>query len=167
MPKTKGPVPLDSPSSGIMVLGVGDLLTRIADCCRPIQGDAIIGFVTRSRGVSVHKTECMNVLNEDEKERLVPVSWGQKRELYPVRLRIEAIDRVGLLRDVTTKLSEDKINIAWVVTRENDDATVSMELTIHIGSLAELNRVFSRVEGIRGVTSANRVTSSPLRQTTS
>ena len=167
MPKTKGPVPLDSPSSGIMVLGVGDLLTRIADCCRPIQGDPIIGFVTRSRGVSVHKTECMNVLNEDEKERLVPVSWGEKRELYPVRLRIEAIDRVGLLRDVTTKLSEDKINIAWVVTRENDDATVSMELTIHIGSLAELNRVFSRVEGIRGVTSANRVTSSPLRQTTS
>ena len=71
-----------------------------------------------------------------------------------MRLRIEAIDRVGLLRDVTTKLSEDKINIAWVVTRENDDATVSMELTIHIGSLAELNRVFSRVEGIRGVTSA-------------
>ena len=167
MPKTKGPVPLDSPSSGIMVLGVGDLLTRIADCCSPIQGDAIIGFVTRSRGVSVHKTECMNVFNEDEKERLVPVSWGEKRELYPVRLRIEAIDRVGLLRDVTTKLSEDKINIAWVVTRENDDATVSMELTIHIGSLAELNRVFSRVEGIRGVTSANRVTSSPLRQTTS
>ena len=167
MPKTKGPVPLDSPSSGIMVLGVGDLLTRIADCCSPIQGDAIIGFVTRSRGVSVHKTGCMNVFNEDEKERLVPVSWGEKRELYPVRLRIEAIDRVGLLRDVTTKLSEDKINIAWVVTRENDDATVSMELTIHIGSLAELNRVFSRVEGIRGVTSANRVTSSPLRQTTS
>ena len=167
MPKTKGPVPLDSPSSGIMVLGVGDLLTRIADCCSPIQGDAIIGFVTRSRGVSVHKTECMNVFNEDEKERLVPVSWGEKRELYPVRLRIEAIDRVGLLRDVTTKLSEDKINIAWVVTRENEDATVSMELTIHIGSLAELNRVFSRVEGIRGVTSANRVTSSPLRQTTS
>ena len=96
----------------------------------------------------------------------MPVAWGQKQELYPLRIRIEAIDRVGLLRDVTTKLSEDKINIAWVVTRENDDATVSMELTIHVAGLAELNRVFSRVEGIRGVTSVNRVTSSPLRQTT-
>lgn len=165
MPTIRGAVRLDSPASGISVLGVGDLLTRIAQCCSPIQGDAIIGFVTRSRGVSVHKVECINVLNEDEKERLVPVSWGKKRELYPVRIRIEAIDRVGLLRDVSTKLSEDKINIAWVITRENDNATVSMELTIHIAGLPELNRVFSRIEGIRGVTSVNRVTSSPLRQT--
>ena len=147
------------------MLGVGDLLTRIAACCNPIQGDAIIGFVTRSRGVSIHKVECINVLNEDERERLVPVSWGQKQELYPVRVRIEAIDRVGLLRDVSTRLSEDKINIAWVVTRENDNATVSMELTIHIAGLQQLNRVFSRIEGIRGVTSVSRVTSSPLRQT--
>ena len=165
MPKLKGPLPLSSPSSGISVLGVGDLLTNIARCCNPIQGDPIIGFVTRSRGVSVHKVGCINVLNEDEQERLVPVSWGQQRELHPVRIRIEAFDRVGLLRDVTTKVSEDKINIAWVVTRENDDATVSMELTIHIGGLEELNRVFSRIEGIRGVKSVNRVTSSPLRQT--
>ena len=165
MPRFKGGVPLGSPSSGISVLGVGELLTRIATCCSPIQGDPITGFVTRSRGVSVHKAECINVLNEDERERLVPVSWGQKQELYPVRIRIEAIDRVGLLRDVSTKLSEDKINIAWVVTRENDNATVSMELTIHIAGLPELNRVFSRIEGIRGVTSVNRVTSSPLRQT--
>ena len=161
MPPLKGPQRLDSPTSGISVLGVGDLLTRIATCCNPIQGDAIIGFVTRSRGVSVHKVECKNVLNEDEKERLVPVSWGQKQELYPVRVRIEAIDRVGLLRDVSTKLSEDKINIAWVVTRENDNATVSMELTIHIAGLQQLNRVFSRIESVRGVTSVSRVTGSP------
>ena len=161
----KGSQRLDSPTSGITVLGVGDLLTRIAACCNPIQGDAIIGFVTRSRGVSIHKVECINVLNEDERERLVPVSWGEKQELYPVRVRIEAIDRVGLLRDVSTRLSEDKINIAWVVTRENDNATVSMELTIHIAGLQQLNRVFSRIEGVRGVTSVSRVTSSPLRQT--
>ena len=165
MTSIKGPPRLDSPTSGISVLGVGDLLTRIAVCCNPIQGDSIIGFVTRSRGVSIHKIECKNVLNEDEKERLVPVSWGQKQELYPVRVRIESIDRVGLLSDVSTKLSEDKINIAWVTTRENPDATVSMEFTIHIGGLPELNRVFSRIEGIRGVTSASRVTGSPLRQT--
>jgi GTP pyrophosphokinase len=165
MPKLKGSASPSSPSSGISVLGVGDLLTSIARCCSPIQGDPIIGFVTRSRGVSVHKEGCINVLNEDEKERLVPVSWGQKRELYPVRIRIEAMDRVGLLRDVTIKVSDDKINIAWAVTRENDDATVSMEFTIHVKDLEELNRVFSRIEGIRGVTSVSRVTSSPLRQT--
>ena len=165
MPKLRGSTSLSSPSSGISVLGVGDLLTSIARCCNPIQGDPIIGFVTRSRGVSVHKAGCINVLNEDEQERLVPVSWGQKQELYPVRIRIEAMDRVGLLRDVTTKVSDDKINIAWAVTRENDDATVSMEFTIHVKDLEELNRVFSRIEGIRGVISVSRVTSSPLRQT--
>ena len=165
MPKLRGSTSLSSPTSGISVLGVGDLLTSIARCCNPIQGDPIIGFVTRSRGVSVHKAGCINVLNEDEQERLVPVSWGQKQELHPVRIRIEAMDRVGLLRDVTTKVSDDKINIAWAVTRENDDATVSMEFTIHVKDLEELNRVFSRIEGIRGVISVSRVTSSPLRQT--
>ena len=165
MPKLRGSTSLSSPSSGISVLGVGDLLTSIARCCNPIHGDPIIGFVTRSRGVSVHKEGCINVLNEDEQERLVPVSWGQKLELRPVRVRIEAMDRVGLLRDVSTKVSDDKINIAWAVTRENADATVSMEFTIHVKDLEELNRVFSRIEGIRGVTSVSRVTSSPLRQT--
>ena len=166
MPPIKGPPRLDSPTSGISVLGVGGMLTRIATCCNPLPGDSIIGFVTRSRGVSVHKVECKNVLNEDEQERLVPVSWGQKQELYPVRVRIEAIDRVGLLSEVSTKLAEDKINIAWFITRENAaDATVSMELTIHIAGLQQLNRVFSRIESVRGVTSASRVTGSPLRQT--
>ena len=164
IPTLKGAAPLDSPTSGISVLGVGDLLTRIAPCCNPIQGDDIIGFVTRSSGVSIHKCQCPNIRNEDEQERLVPVAWGQKRELYPVRVRIEAIDRVGLLRDVSTRLSEDKINIAWVTTRENHDATVSIELTIHIEGLPELNRIFSRMEGIRGVTSVSRVTGTPLRQ---
>ena len=165
MPVGNGTPRLDSPTSGISVLGAGGMLTRIAQCCNPLPGDPIIGFVTRSHGLSVHKVECPNVLNEDEKARLVPVSWGEKQELYPVRVRIEAIDRVGLLRDVSTKLSEDKINIAWVVTRENDDATVSMELTIHIAGLQQLNRVFSRIESVRGVTSVSRVTGSPLRQT--
>ena len=165
MPTGNGVPRLDSPTSGIAVLGAGGMLTRIAQCCNPLPGDSIIGFVTRSHGLSVHKVECSNVLNEDEKARLVPVSWGQKQELYPVRVRIEAIDRVGLLRDVSTKLSEDKINIAWVVTRENDNATVSMELTIHIAGLQQLNRVFSRIESVRGVTSVSRVTGSPLRQT--
>ena len=165
IPTLKGAAPLDSPTSGISVLGVGDLLTRIASCCNPIQGDEIIGFVTRTSGVSIHKGQCPNIRNEDEQERLVPVAWGQKRELYPVRVRIEAIDRVGLLRDVSTRLSEDKINIAWVTTRENYDATVSIELTIHIEGLPELNRIFSRMEGIRGVTSVSRVTGTPLRQT--
>ena len=74
-------------------MGVGDLLTRIAQCCNPIPGDDILGFVTRTRGVTVHKRGCPSLTNEDEQERIVSVAWGEMRELYPVRVRMEAYDR--------------------------------------------------------------------------
>ena len=153
-------LPLSSPSSGVSVLGVGDLLTRIAQCCNPIPGDDIQGFVTRSRGVTVHKRDCSSLKNEDEQERIVPVSWGVLRELYPVRVCIEAYDRVGLLRDVTVRVSEEHVNIASVVTVENDDGTVTMELTLHTTGLDQLGKLFSKLEGVRGVISVIRVRSS-------
>ena len=151
---------LSSPSSGVSVLGVGDLLTRIAQCCNPIPGDDIQGFVTRARGVTVHKRGCPSLKNEDEQERIVPVSWGELRELYPVRVCIEAYDRVGLLRDVTVRVSEEHVNIASVVTVENDDGTVTMELTLHTTGLDQLGKLFSKLEGVRGVISVIRVRSS-------
>jgi GTP pyrophosphokinase len=152
-------LPLSSPSSGVTVLGVGDLLTRMAKCCNPIPGDEILGFVTRTRGVTVHKADCPNLRSEDEQERIVHVSWGSIRELYPVRLRIEAYDRVGLLRDATVQVSEEKVNIASVVTEENPDGTVTMELTLHTTGLDQLGKLFSKLESVRGVTSVTRVRS--------
>ena len=83
-------LPLSSPSSGVTVLGVGDLLIRIGRCCNPIPGDPIIGFITRARGVTVHKQDCSSVAHEDEPERLVDVNWGQEQELYPVRIFMKA-----------------------------------------------------------------------------
>jgi GTP pyrophosphokinase len=142
------------------VLGVGDLLTRIALCCNPIPGDEIKGFVTRTRGVTVHKRDCSSLKNEDEPERIVPVSWGVLRELYPVRVCIEAYDRVGLLRDVTMRVSEEHVNIASVVTVENDDGTVTMELTLHTTGLDQLGKLFSKLEGVKSVISVIRVRSS-------
>ena len=163
LPTRKGSSRLDSPTSGVTVLGVGNLLTRIARCCSPIQGDPIIGFVTRTHGLSVHKMECENVLNEDEKERLVPVSWGSQKELRRVCIRIEAFNRVGLLMDISHRLAHDQINIGDSDIREKrDDATVTMDLTIDVVDRQQLNRVFSRLESVRGVTSASRVTDSPL-----
>ena len=153
-------LPLSSPSSGVSVLGVGDLLTRIALCCNPIPGDEIKGFVTRTRGVTVHKRDCSSLKNEDEPERIVPVSWGVLRELYPVRVCIEAYDRVGLLRDVTMRVSEEHVNIASVVTVENDDGTVTMELTLHTTGLDQLGKLFSKLEGVKSVISVIRVRSS-------
>ena len=143
--------PLTWPSSGIEVLGVGDLLTRISQCCHPIPGDAIVGYITRSRGVSVHRSDCHNIRNEDEKERLVQVNWGKTQTLHPVRLRIEAWDRVGLLRDVTTLVSQDKVNIASMVTTEHADSSCSIYLTMFTTGVGQLSRLFSRLEGVEGV----------------
>ena len=155
-PLPKPNLPLSSPSSGISVLGVGDLLSRIARCCNPIPGDEISGFVTRTRGVTVHKKDCISLINEDEPERIVHVSWGEAKELYPVRVCIDAYDRVGLLRDVTVRVSEERVNIASVVTQEKSDGTVIMELTLHTTGLEQLGQLFAKLEGVKGVTSVTR-----------
>jgi GTP pyrophosphokinase len=146
------------PSSGIEVLGVGDLLTRVSQCCNPIPGDEITGYITRSRGVSVHRADCHNIRNEDEKERLVQVNWGKSQKLYPIRLRIEAWDRVGLLRDVTTLVSQEKVNIASLITTEHEDSSCSTYLTVYTTGVGQLSRLFSRLEGVEGVFSVTRST---------
>ena len=147
---------LSSPGSGISVLGVGDLLTRMAPCCNPIPGDSITGFVTRVRGVTVHKQGCSNLANEDEPERIVHVDWGTTYELYPVRIRVTAYDRVGLLRDVTSAVSAEDVNIASVVTKEHPDGTVTMELTIYTKNLEQLGRLFAKLEGVRSIIEVTR-----------
>ena len=156
----KPDLPLSSPSSGISVLGVGDLLIRMGRCCNPIPGDPIMGFITRTRGVTVHKEGCMSLVNEDEPERIVDVNWGEAHELYPVRIKMKAYDRVGLLRDVTLMVSEEHVNIASVITKELPDGTVTMELTVHTTGLDQLGKVFAKLEGVRGVTSVTRDRSS-------
>ena len=148
--------PLTWPSSGIQVLGVGDLLTRISQCCNPIPGDEIIGYITRSRGISVHRMDCHNIRNEDERERLVQVDWGKSKTLYPVRLRIDAWDRVGLLRDITTLISQEKVNIASALTREHPDSSTSTYLTVFTTGVGQLSLLFSRLEGVEGVFSVSR-----------
>ena len=157
----KSKLALSSPNTGVSVMGVGDLLTHMANCCSPIPGDEILGFVTRAHGVTVHKDDCPNLRNEDEQERIIHVSWGSIKELYPVRVRMEAYDRVGLLRDTTVKVSEEKVNIASVVTEENDDGSVTMELTLHTTGLDQLGKLFSKLESVRGVTSVTRARSGP------
>ncbi|MFC2070762.1 RelA/SpoT family protein, partial [Chloroflexota bacterium] len=102
------------PVSAVTVRGVGDLLTQLGQCCHPVPGDKIVGYITRSRGVTVHRQDCQNIINEDEKDRLVPVEWGETSSLYPVQIQILAWDRVGLMRDITTLVAEEKINIAAV-----------------------------------------------------
>jgi len=89
-------------ASNIQVLGQDDLLTSMARCCTPVPGDEITGYVTRSRGVTIHRADCPNIVNAGEDERIVPVQWGRSEQKYPVAVQILALDRVGLLRDITT-----------------------------------------------------------------
>ena len=153
-------LPLSSPTSGITVQGVGDMLTRMGPCCNPIPGDEILGFVTRSRGVTVHKRDCPNVKREDEPERFIHVDWGRAKELYPVRITMVAYDRVGLLNDLTRNVSEEGVNMASVNTGEYQDGRVTMTLTVFTTGMEQLGKLFAKLEGIRGCISVHRERSS-------
>jgi len=143
-------------STSINVLGTGDLLTRMARCCNPVPGDEIIGFVTRGEGVTVHRRDCSNVTHEDEKERLVEVEWGKRDQLYPVAVHIEAWDRVGLLRDLTTLVAEERVNMVGVHTQEQDDGQVMVYVTLETSGIQQLTRLLTKMESIRGVVSVSR-----------
>ena len=161
-PKTTPEVRLRKPpTSAVKVLGVGDMLTNLAQCCRPVPGDKITGYVTRTRGVTIHRRDCYNVIHEDEKERLLPVEWERSDSLYPVRVRVEAWDRVGLMRDITAIVAEEKVNIIAVNSTQSDGPTAderfTVELTLETAGLAQLSRLLSKIEGIREVIGVNRL----------
>ena len=143
--------------SVVQVLGVGDLVTNLAQCCHPVPGDKIIGYITRSRGVTIHRQDCHNVAHEDETERLIPVEWGQSDLLYPVNVQVEAWDRVGLMRDVTTMVAEEKVNITSVNLADGDGQTITLYLTLETKGLAHLSQVLKRIDAVKGVLSATRI----------
>jgi GTP pyrophosphokinase len=150
-------VPPKPSTSAIKVQGVGAMLTYLAHCCHPVPGDKIIGYVTRSRGVTIHRVDCYNVVSETEKERLVKVEWGRVDSPYPVDVRVDAWDRVGLMRDITTLVAEEKINITAVNLTNHDDHTISTFLTLETRGLAQLSRLLSKIEGVSGVLGVARV----------
>ena len=144
--------------SVVQVLGVGDLATHLAQCCHPVPGDGIIGYITRSRGVTIHHQDCYNVVNEDETDRLVAAEWGKTDARYPVSIQVEAWDRVGLMRDITTVVAEEKINIDSVNLVNQYDSATSIFLTVETEGLAQLSRLLKKMETVRGVTNIHRVT---------
>lgn len=133
------------------------MLTRLGECCHPIPGDAIIGYITRSRGVTVHKQDCPNVVHERAKERLIEVEWGKEEAVYPAKIQVEAWDRVGLVRDITSIVAEEKVNITSVSFTNRDDHTTSTLLNLETNGLSQLSRIMEKIEGVRGVISASRV----------
>ncbi len=156
---------LDEPNGPVLgsvsVLGVGDLLTRMGECCNPLPGDEIEGFITRTRGVTVHKVDCPNVRSVTETDRIVPVTWGQSRNVFPARIVVECFDRVGLLHDITGATSAEHVNIAGSTTEPTEGGMVVIHLNTQVTSLEQLSRLFTRIEGVRGVRSVSRTANKP------
>ncbi|MYM62567.1 GTP diphosphokinase [Pseudomaricurvus sp. HS19] len=150
----------DHADSDLFINGVGNLLTHIAGCCNPVPGDAIMGYITLGRGVSIHRQDCHNVLQlqTDEPERIIKVDWGEApQNVYSVDVLIEAFDRHGLLKDITTLLDAERINISAMQTlSDKRKNTVDMQVTIEIRSFTELSRVLSRLNQLPNVATARR-----------
>ena len=140
---------------GILIVGVDKLLTVPARCCKPAPPDAIIGFVSRGRGVTIHRRGCTNV-KRLAPERLIAADWGISAEAtFPVDVVIEASDRTGLLRDITEIFSRERINVTATNTASRD-ASARMLLTVEIADLAQLNRMLALIRDVRGVAYAAR-----------
>jgi GTP pyrophosphokinase len=158
------PAPLAKPaststSSGVLVLGVDNLATLIAKCCKPVPPDPIVGFVTRARGVTVHRLDCANVtsLTDEQRERLLAADWGKIADEAPFSADIEvvALDRQGLLRDVTDAIAHERINVIAVNTLSRG-AQAFMRFTVQVSSGDSIQRVLRQVKDVPGVDSARR-----------
>ncbi len=163
----EAPIPVTAPtptkSSGggdIHVRGVGNLLTTMARCCMPAPGDSIVGYITVGRGVTIHRSDCRNVLNlsPEKRARLIEVEWSARNlQTYPVDIEILAFDRQGLLRDITTILTNEKVNVLSVNTNtDKSDHSARMRLTLEIANIDELSRVLGRISQLPNVTEARR-----------
>lgn len=166
-PRISVAAPAKPPSSStVKIAGVENLLTRLAQCCHPLPGDRIVGYITRNRGVTIHRFDCHNVNLEAEKDRLVNAEWGETRASFPVRIQVQSADRVGLVRDITTLVAEEKININSVSSASNGDGTASTFLILQTENLAQLNRLLTKIERVKEVISAARVGDSTLPKET-
>jgi GTP pyrophosphokinase len=145
-------IPQQQPTPRVLVRGEKGILTKIAPCCQPVPGDAIVGYTTRGRGVTVHRRDCVNAVNPPDAARVVPVDWdSEASHLYPVAIKVEAWDRTGLLRDIATVVAESRINMTACEVHVYDDKTAVVSATVEIDSLAQLSRLLEKLEQVRDV----------------
>ncbi len=149
--------------SGIVVRGIADLSVRFSKCCSPVPGDEIVGFVTRGRGISIHRTDCVNMMNlpEIERARIIDAEWQAPEdasEKYVAEIDIYANNRNGLLADVTKALTEKNISILSLNTRISRQGLATMQISFEVESKEELNRVIEKIRGIDSVVDIERAT---------
>ncbi|MDE6675920.1 MAG: ACT domain-containing protein, partial [Acetatifactor sp.] len=152
--------------SGIVVKGIADLSVRFSKCCSPVPGDEIVGFVTRGRGISIHRTDCVNMLSlpELERARLIDAEWqtgdegGAQEGKYMAEIRIFANNRNGLLADISKALTEKDIDILSMNTKVNKQGQATLQTAFEISSRDELNRVIDKIRNIESVIDIERTT---------
>ncbi|MDH7489250.1 MAG: GTP diphosphokinase [Anaerolineae bacterium] len=164
---TELPLPPTTPSrpptvstSEVTVTGVGNLLTTLAKCCNPLPGDDIVGYITRGRGVTIHRRDCPNLLARTDRERLIQVDWGvAKRQTYPVKIEVSAYDRGGLLRDIAAVVADEKASMSAVNARtDKRDNTAIFTATLEIEDIDQLSRILTRIYRLPNVLEVRRQT---------
>ncbi|HHV43711.1 MAG TPA: bifunctional (p)ppGpp synthetase/guanosine-3',5'-bis(diphosphate) 3'-pyrophosphohydrolase [Firmicutes bacterium] len=150
--KQQMPEPLRRQIQGVRCRGVDNLLVRFSRCCNPVPGDPIVGYITRGRGVSIHREDCPNVTYlENEPERRIEVEWVEQTEVsYPVEIRVEAIDRVNLLANIMNTVSEQKTNIEGVNARVDRDKAI-IDLVLDIYNVGHMNSIINQLKQVSGV----------------
>jgi GTP pyrophosphokinase len=152
------PAAAEQAPGGILVEGVGNLLTVVAKCCKPVPPDPIVGYVTRGRGVTIHRRDCRGItrIAEQRGERLIAASWGGKTEsTFAVDIAVEAYDRQGLLRDISDVLTRERINVTRVDTLSKDNQA-RMQFTVEITGLDQLGRLLALIHHVPNVTTVLR-----------
>lgn len=153
--EANAPTSQDKKSNSIEVVGLKGMLANMAKCCAPMSGDEIIGFVTRGRGVMVHRQDCPNILKMQDRERFLKVGWGQMERTYPVPIKIKAYDRQGLMGDISNLLADENININNVSVNVNR-SIADLRLIIEVQDLTQLSRILTRIENLPNVMEAHR-----------
>lgn len=154
----QAPMQAGKTSAGVLVLGVNNIQTLVAKCCKPLPSDPIVGFVTKNRGVMVHRIDCMNItsLKSDQRDRLMPAQWGNTGDQpFAADIEVAASDRQGLLRDISEALSKERINVVGVNTLSRGNLA-SMRFTIELRRGEDLGRVMRAIGDVAGVESVTR-----------
>lgn len=153
-------LPVKKRDAGVSVKGIDNLLVRLSRCCNPVPGDDIVGYITKGRGVSVHRTDCPNVLKDEAQERLIEVEWEnqlQGRKEYNVEIEILGYDRRGLLNEVLQAVNETKTNISSVSGRSDRNKVATIHMAISIQNINHLHKVVERIKQISDIYSVRRM----------
>ena len=148
-----------TPTSGVIVKGIDNCLVKFSKCCNPVPGDEIIGYITKGRGVSIHRRDCTNIKDLlSEEERIIDVEWcdKEKKENYNVDIEILSNDRTGLLADIVKEITSRKINIMGVNTKTNKDRIATIDVTIEVKDIEELNVIVKAIRKVDSVYEVNR-----------